>query len=122
MGVDRRPPPVCEDQLKPPHLCVNTNPCPLTCTPPQGDASAAWSCHRLLLAKDLVDSLASKLGVQLTPLATFPGSQLEGCSYRHPLYERVSPVVIGGDYITTDTGKGVGRFYYSLLHLDVNHE
>ncbi|KAL6746456.1 tRNA synthetases class I-domain-containing protein [Haematococcus lacustris] len=32
---------------------------------------------------------------------------LEGCTYRHPLFERVSPLVLGGDYITTDTGTGL---------------
>ncbi len=34
------------------------------------------------------------------------GSELEGCSYRHPLFDRTSPVVVGGDYITTETGEG----------------
>ncbi len=32
---------------------------------------------------------------------------LEGTTYTHPLYERSSPVVIGGDYITTDSGTGL---------------
>lgn len=36
--------------------------------------------------------------------AVLTGEQLEGCTYRHPLYDRTSPVVIGGDYITTETG------------------
>jgi isoleucyl-tRNA synthetase len=40
-------------------------------------------------------------------LATFKGSCLEGCHYQHPLYERVSPLVLGGDYITTDSGTGL---------------
>jgi isoleucyl-tRNA synthetase len=40
-------------------------------------------------------------------LATFKGEVLEGCHYTHPLYERVSPLVIGGDYITTDSGTGL---------------
>lgn len=40
-------------------------------------------------------------------LATFKGAALEGCSYTHPLYGRSSPVVIGGDYITTDSGTGL---------------
>ena len=30
---------------------------------------------------------------------------LAGC--RHPLFDRVSPVVVGGDYITTDSGTGL---------------
>jgi isoleucyl-tRNA synthetase len=40
-------------------------------------------------------------------LATFKGGDLEGCHYSHPLYERVSPLVLGGDYITTDSGTGL---------------
>jgi hypothetical protein len=40
-------------------------------------------------------------------LATFKGSCLEGCHYQHPLCERVSPLVLGGDYITTDSGTGL---------------
>lgn len=35
------------------------------------------------------------------------GSALEGCRYRHPLFERESPVVVGGDYITTESGTGL---------------
>ncbi len=40
-------------------------------------------------------------------LATLSGAALEGCTYRHPLFERLSPVVVGGDYITTDSGTGL---------------
>jgi hypothetical protein len=35
------------------------------------------------------------------------GAELEGCTYRHPLFDRVSPLVIGGDYITTESGTGL---------------
>ncbi len=42
-------------------------------------------------------------------LATFKGGELEGCVYAHPLAARASPLVIGGDYITTDTGEA-GRY------------
>lgn len=35
------------------------------------------------------------------------GADLEGCQYRHPLFDRVSPVVVGGDYITTESGTGL---------------
>lgn len=48
-----------------------------------------------------------KFGASLTVLASFKGSVLEGCCYRHPLFERLSPVVVGGDYITTDAGTGL---------------
>ena len=44
------------------------------------------------------------------PPPTLPccrGAELEGCTYRHPLFDRVSPLVIGGDYITTESGTGL---------------
>ena len=40
-------------------------------------------------------------------VAELNGAALEGCMYRHPLYDRESPVVIGGDYITTESGTGL---------------
>ncbi len=46
-------------------------------------------------------------GEKLKILATFPGSSLVGTIYQHPLYERTSPVIAGGDYITTDSGTGL---------------
>ncbi len=61
----------------------------------------------LIVAADLVETLAEKFGKELTIKATFPGQTLEGCTYKHPLYDRESPVVIGGDYITTESGTGL---------------
>ena len=61
----------------------------------------------LVVAADLVESLSAKLGEDLEVVATLKGSELEGCSYKHPLYARTSPVVIGGDYITTESGTGL---------------
>ncbi len=29
------------------------------------------------------------------------------CRYKHPLYDREGSVVVGGDYITTETGTGL---------------
>jgi isoleucyl-tRNA synthetase len=46
-------------------------------------------------------------GEEFEVLASFPGSDLEGSTYVHPLYERTSPVVSGGDYITTESGTGL---------------
>lgn len=66
--------------------------------------------RRIVVAADLVDTLAAKLKAEagaLEVLQTVPGSALEGCSYRHPLFDRESPVVIGGDYITTEAGTGL---------------
>jgi isoleucyl-tRNA synthetase len=61
----------------------------------------------LIVAADLVERLSSTLGVQITVKATLKGKELENTTYRHPLYDRESPVVVGGDYITTESGTGL---------------
>jgi isoleucyl-tRNA synthetase len=61
----------------------------------------------LIVAKDLVDRLSQILGTTLTIKAEIPGKALEHSTYNHPLYERQSPIVIGGDYVTTESGTGL---------------
>ena len=61
----------------------------------------------LVVAAQLVEQLRTSLDRPLEPLLTLKGAQLEGILYRHPLLDRTSPVVIGGDYITTETGTGL---------------
>ncbi|MEH2069168.1 MAG: isoleucine--tRNA ligase [Nostoc sp.] len=61
----------------------------------------------LIVAAELVERLAATLGVELTVKGTVKGSDLEYSTYRHPLFERESPVVVGGDYITTESGTGL---------------
>jgi len=61
----------------------------------------------LIVAADLVERLSSTLGVELTVKATFKGSDLEHTTYRHSLFDRESPIVVGGDYITTESGTGL---------------
>lgn len=61
----------------------------------------------LIVAKDLVEALSSTLEQDLKIKTTFPGKILENCTYRHPLFERESKIVIGGDYITTESGTGL---------------
>ncbi|MCU0570161.1 MAG: isoleucine--tRNA ligase, partial [Oculatellaceae cyanobacterium Prado106] len=61
----------------------------------------------LILAKDLVERLSKTIGSELVIKAEIAGKDLEHSTYRHPLYDRVSPVVIGGDYVTTESGTGL---------------
>lgn len=68
---------------------------------------AGWAATKLVVAADLVPAMAEKFGAALSTLCTMKGAALEGCAYRHPLFDRSSPVVIGGDYITTDAGTGL---------------
>ena len=72
----------------------------------QGDNPAPAASH-LVVAAELRESLETSLGLTLTPLVNVKGAALEGLQYRHPLLERTSPVVIGGDYITTEAGTGL---------------
>jgi isoleucyl-tRNA synthetase len=61
----------------------------------------------LIVAQDLLESLSEKIGVRLTSTMKIKGEDLAGCTYKHPLYGRISPVVVGGDYITTESGTGL---------------
>jgi isoleucyl-tRNA synthetase len=66
---------------------------------------------KLLVATDLIESLAVTFGLPeeepFQEIATFSGKDLVGTTYAHPLYERKSPVLAGGDYITTESGTGL---------------
>lgn len=64
-------------------------------------------CQYLIVAADLVEKLSAKLEQSLTVKTTLPGKALEHCKYRHPLFDRESEVLIGGDYITTESGTGL---------------
>ncbi|AED95762.1 tRNA synthetase class I (I, L, M and V) family protein [Arabidopsis thaliana] len=61
----------------------------------------------VIVATDLVPALEAKWGVKLSISKTFLGSDLENCRYTHPIDNRDCPVVIGGDYITTESGTGL---------------
>ncbi|ATS18239.1 isoleucine--tRNA ligase [Parathermosynechococcus lividus PCC 6715] len=61
----------------------------------------------LIVAHDLVPSLSQTLGTTLTVVTTAKGADLEHTRYQHPLYDRQSKIVIGGDYVTTDSGTGL---------------
>ncbi|WP_289500411.1 isoleucine--tRNA ligase [Gloeocapsopsis sp. IPPAS B-1203] len=61
----------------------------------------------LIVAADLVERLSQILATDLTIKAKVSGKDLEHTTYRHPLYDRESPVVIGGDYVTTESGTGL---------------
>lgn len=61
----------------------------------------------LIVASDLVETLEAKWGVKLVVKRTFLGSDLENCKYSHPIDKRECPVVVGGDYITTESGTGL---------------
>ncbi|NEP18180.1 MAG: isoleucine--tRNA ligase [Leptolyngbya sp. SIO4C1] len=67
----------------------------------------------LIVAKDLVERLSAVFDTELTVKAEFSGQALAGSEYRHPLahrdetFSRISPIVVGGDYVTTESGTGL---------------
>ncbi len=67
----------------------------------------------LIVAQELAEKLAEKFGTGLSVVAHLKGAALVGSLYRHPLaekdstFDRVSPIVIGGDYVTTESGTGL---------------
>ncbi|MBS0319565.1 MAG: isoleucine--tRNA ligase [Proteobacteria bacterium] len=60
----------------------------------------------LILAAELVEASLKRFGLTGTVVATTKGSTLENIRFRHPLYDRASPVYLG-DYVTLDAGTGL---------------
>jgi isoleucyl-tRNA synthetase len=60
----------------------------------------------LLLAKDRVEACLTSWGMTGKTIATCTGKALELVAFKHPFYDRLSPVYLG-DYVTLDTGTGI---------------
>eukprot|EP00428_Durinskia_dybowskii_P077639 CAMPEP_0170356710 /NCGR_PEP_ID=MMETSP0117_2-20130122/1318_1 /TAXON_ID=400756 /ORGANISM="Durinskia baltica, Strain CSIRO CS-38" /LENGTH=966 /DNA_ID=CAMNT_0010610827 /DNA_START=189 /DNA_END=3089 /DNA_ORIENTATION=- len=66
-----------------------------------------------IVGRPLVSSLSAKLGLnttegeELSVTAVLTGEELIGTTYQHPLCDRVSQVVLGGDYINMESGTGL---------------
>jgi isoleucyl-tRNA synthetase len=60
-----------------------------------------------LVAKDRIEALQDLLDWRdLTKVQNVFGWELEGMTYKHPLYERISPIILG-DHVTTEDGTGL---------------
>ena len=85
-----------------------TLPCNLACAagPLVEYALFESSKGKMLCANELLETLTNKLGLEdVNVLRLIKGSELLGLKYKHPLYDRVSPV-INADYVTTTDGTG----------------
>ena len=60
----------------------------------------------LVLAAELKDACLARYKLEGRTRATCRGAALEGIAFRHPLYERRAPVMLG-EYVTLDTGTGI---------------
>ena len=90
----------------PANLAVSVNPELIYAVVEVGE-NAPGRFKYLIVAKDLVDRLSEILGTALTVQATLIGRTLEHTTYQHPLFDRRSEIVIGGDYVTTEAGTGL---------------
>jgi len=91
----------------PGNLAVAVNPALNYAVVEVGETDKPVAFKYLIGAEDLAEQLSATLGYSLTIKATFKGQDLENSTYKHPLFDRESPVVIGGDYITTESGTGL---------------
>jgi isoleucyl-tRNA synthetase len=60
----------------------------------------------LILAAELQAACLERFKLTGTTLATCKGAALEHVNFKHPFYDRLSPVYLG-DYVTLDTGTGI---------------
>ena len=60
----------------------------------------------LILAKERVETCLASWGMQGTVIATCTGQALDHINFKHPFYDRLSPVYLG-EYVTLDTGTGI---------------
>lgn len=94
----------------PANVAVSVNP-ELTYAVVESESGAPFKY--LIVAKELAEKLAETFGNGLSVVAEIKGSAIAGSTYRHPLakkdsaFDRVSPIVIGGDYVTTESGTGL---------------
>ncbi len=69
-------------------------------------ALVATARGHLVLAQDLVAACLARFKLEGSVVATANGAALERIRFRHPLYDRTSPVYLG-DYVSLDQGTGI---------------
>ena len=60
-----------------------------------------------IFAKDLISTLSNKLDKKFKILFDVKGSSLVDIQYSHPTKNKLCSILIGGDYITTESGTGI---------------
>ena len=60
----------------------------------------------LILAAGLQEACLKRFGLEGRPVASCKGRALENIRFKHPFYDRESPVYLG-EYVTLDTGTGI---------------
>ncbi len=63
--------------------------------------------RQYVIAKSRLEALKETLGWKdVDIIKSLLGSQLEGITYKHPLYERISPIILG-EHVSTEDGTGL---------------
>ena len=85
------------------------------CAGPEIDYVLAETAKgKLVFGEELLEKLTTLLELgEVNVLARYKGKDLEGLKYVHPLYDRVSPCILG-DYVSTSDGSG-------LVHIAPGH-
>jgi len=87
-------------------ICLNTDIDYITVEAYRTKENEKISLGKLLIAKDLKDSVARDLKLELeNPSAPVKGSSLAGLVAIHPLFKRPSPIIFG-EHVTIDAGTG----------------
>ncbi|HEX5125846.1 MAG TPA: isoleucine--tRNA ligase [Rhodocyclaceae bacterium] len=60
----------------------------------------------LVLAADLVESCLTRYGLKGSVIGTAKGTRLEGINFKHPFYDRASPIYLA-EYVGIDAGTGI---------------
>ena len=60
-----------------------------------------------IIAHDLLEEISTKFDRSLKIISSFNGSELEGITYKHPIKDKYCSVVLGGEYINTESGTGL---------------
>ncbi len=61
----------------------------------------------IVTAANLLSKVCKTVNIDYKKRVIVKGKLLEGIIYKHPLFNRNSPVVIGGDYVNTESGTGL---------------
>src|SRR5438067_3645573 len=74
---------------------------------PDFDYVLVSTCRgHLLLAADLMERVLDRCALEGRVIARTKGARLDGLIFRHPFYDRVSPVYLGS-YVTLEQGTGI---------------
>ena len=63
--------------------------------------------RKYTFAKELTSEISTKFDKDLKSLLELKGASLADIEYKHPTKNKNCRIVIGGDYITTESGTGI---------------